>query len=88
MPLASHVAVGRPRSTPLVDVPAPACLVLTPGNTSDVKGADMLIGENIGMKRVIADRGYDANRIRASLARAGNDPGDPRSSQPQTPDPV
>ena len=28
-----------------------------PGNTSDVKGADLLIGETIGMKRVIADRG-------------------------------
>ena len=27
----------------------------------------MLIGKTIGMKRVIADRGYDANRIRATL---------------------
>ncbi|MFZ1744143.1 MAG: transposase [Pontixanthobacter sp.] len=27
----------------------PLRLVLTPGNTSDVKGADLLIGENIGM---------------------------------------
>jgi transposase len=26
----------------------------------------MLIGETVGMKRVIADRGYDANRIRAA----------------------
>jgi hypothetical protein len=25
-----------------------------------VKGADLLIGETVGMKRVIADRGYDA----------------------------
>lgn len=32
-----------------------------------MKGADLLIGEPIGMKRVIADRGYDANRIRAAL---------------------
>ena len=34
----------------------------------------MLIGENIGMKRVIADRGYDANRIRASLREQGTIP--------------
>jgi len=27
-----------------------------------MKGADLLIGEMAGMKRVIADRGYDANR--------------------------
>lgn len=52
----------------LVDVLGrPLRLVLTPGNTSDVKGADLLIGETIGMKRVIADRGYDANRIRDAL---------------------
>lgn len=34
-----------------------------------MKGADLLIGETIGMKRVIADRGgYDANRILAALS--------------------
>ena len=50
----------------LVDVLGrPLRLVLTPGNTSDVKGADLLIGETVGKKRVIADRGYDAKRIRA-----------------------
>lgn len=32
-----------------------------------MKGADLLIGVTTGMKRVIADRGYDANRIRAVL---------------------
>ena len=31
----------------------------------------MLIGETTGMKRVIADRGYDANRIRAALREQG-----------------
>lgn len=40
---------------------------MTPGNTSDVKGVDMLVGETTGMKRVIAGRGYDTNRIRATL---------------------
>ena len=59
----------------LVDVLGrPLRLVLTPGNTSDVKGADLLIGETVGMKRVIADRGYDANRIRAALREQGTIP--------------
>jgi transposase len=59
----------------LVDVLGrPLRLVLTPGNTSDMKGADLLIGETVGMKRVIADRGYDANRIRAILREQGSIP--------------
>ena len=39
-----------------------------------MKGADLLIGETIGMKRVIADRGYDANRIRVALREQGTIP--------------
>ncbi len=39
-----------------------------------MKGADLLIGETTGMKRVIADRGYDANRIRAALREQGTIP--------------
>lgn len=39
-----------------------------------MKGADLLIGETIGMKRVIADRGYDGNRIRAALREQGTIP--------------
>lgn len=31
----------------------------------------MLIRETIGMKRIIADRGYDANRIRVALREQG-----------------
>jgi hypothetical protein len=31
--------------------------ILTSGNKSDVEGADLLLGETIGMKRVIAARG-------------------------------
>jgi transposase len=57
-----------------LDTHRPLRLVLTPGNTSDVKGADLLIGETAGMKRVIADRGYDANRIRAALREQGTIP--------------
>lgn len=49
-------------------------VVLTPGNTSDIKGADLLVGETQGMKRLIADRGYDANRLRATLRDQGTTP--------------
>ena len=48
----------------------PLRLVLTQGNTSDVKRADLLIDETASMKR-IAERGYDANRIRAALRQQG-----------------
>lgn len=36
-----------------------------------MQGADLLIGETVSMKRVIAERGYDANRIRATLHEQG-----------------
>ena len=49
-------------------------VVLTPGNTSDIKGADLLVGETQGMKRLIADRGYDANRLRATPRGQGTIP--------------
>ncbi len=39
-----------------------------------MKGADLLIAEPIGMKRVIADCAYDANRIRATLRNQGTIP--------------
>src|SRR3546814_5272580 len=51
----------------------PLRIVLTPSYTSDMKGADLLIGEAAPMKRLIADRGYDANRIRAALRDQGTD---------------
>lgn len=75
MPFASRVAAGQRKIHALVDVLGrPLRLVLTPGNTSDVKGADLLIGETTGMKRMIADRGYDANRITAALREQGTIP--------------
>ena len=52
----------------------PFRLVLTPGNTLDIKGADLLVGETAGMQRLIADRGYDANRRRATLRDQGTIP--------------
>jgi transposase len=35
---------------------------------------ELLIDATIGMKRVIADRGYDANRLRATLRDQGTIP--------------
>lgn len=52
----------------------PLRLALTPGSTSDIKGADLLVGETVGMKRLIADRGYDANHLRATLRDQGTIP--------------
>lgn len=34
---------------------------------SDIKGADLLVGKTVGMKRLIADRGYDVNRLSTVL---------------------
>jgi transposase len=73
----------------LVDVLGrPLRLVLTPGNTSDVKGRRPADWRTHRHEAVIADRGYDANRIRATLREQGHDPGDPRAAQPQAPDPI
>jgi transposase len=63
------------KSYTLVDFLArPLRLFLTSGNMLDVKGAGLLIGETLGMKRVITDLGYDANRIRATLRDQGTIP--------------
>ena len=74
-------AIGISRSGPTTKIHAlvdllgrPLRLVLTPGNTSDIKGADLLVGDTQGMKRLIADRGYDANRLRATLRDQGTIP--------------
>jgi transposase len=52
----------------------PLRLALTPGNTSDIKGVELLIDATIGKKRVIADRGYHSNRLRATLREQGTIP--------------
>jgi len=46
----------------------PAVIHLTPGNASDVRTApDVLAAAPGRLKRLIADRGYDANRLRHDL---------------------
>lgn len=52
----------------------PVALTLTPGNTSDIKAAELLKEHVTGFRRLVADRGYDANQFRGFLKQAGTIP--------------
>ena len=52
----------------------PAIIRLTPGNVSDIRIADELIEAAGPARRLIADRGYDANRLRRTLRSGGTVP--------------
>jgi len=52
----------------------PAVIRLTPGNVSDIRVADDLIEAAGPVRRLIADRGYDANRLRHTLRSTGTIP--------------
>lgn len=52
----------------------PAIIRLTPGNVSDIRIADELIEAARPARRLIADRGYDANRLRRALRSVGTVP--------------
>jgi transposase len=45
--------------------------VLTPGNTHDLDGARALLNRGFIMKRVIADRAYDARSLREEITERG-----------------
>jgi transposase len=48
---------------------------LTPGNASDIKTApDVLAAAPGRLKRILADRGYEANYLRCGLRQAGTVP--------------
>ena len=64
----------------------PLRLVLTPGNTSYIKGAELLVGKTRGVKRLIAGRGYDVN-LRATLREPGTIPVIPGRRNPKRPIP-
>ncbi len=49
----------------------PVALTLTPGNTSDIKAAELLKTQVSRFRRLIADRGYDADSFREALKDAG-----------------
>lgn len=52
----------------------PFVLLLTPGNVSDITVANDLISQAVGMRYLIADKGYDAEGLRKSLRKAGTVP--------------
>ena len=52
----------------------PAVIRLTPGNVSDIRVADELIEAAGPVRRLIADRGYDANSLRLTLRSVGTIP--------------
>lgn len=49
----------------------PYALILTPGNVSDIKAAPALLERAGRMRYLLADKGYDADRLRRSLRDAG-----------------
>lgn len=60
----------------LVDVLGrPGVLLLTPGNASDVRTAPAVLAEAPGrLRRLMADKGYDADWLRADLRAQGTTP--------------
>jgi transposase len=59
---------------------------ITGGEVSDYKGYDALLDEDLPTARVlIADKGYDADRIRENVIRRGGTPVIPGRSNRKTP---
>ena len=52
----------------------PVVIRLTPGNASDIGMAAPLIAAAGRMKRLLADKGYDADALRKSLKAQGTQP--------------
>lgn len=52
----------------------PIALHLTPGNTADIKAAPTLLAAAGRFKRLIADRGYDADPLRRTIRNDGAQP--------------
>jgi len=74
-------AIGRSRGGQTTKIHAltdvlgrPVALELSPGNTADIRMADALLARCGPAKRLIADRGYDANALRRTLREAGTVP--------------
>ena len=67
-------AIGLSRGGQTTKMGRPAVIRLTPGNVSDIRVADDLIEAAGPVRRLIADRGYDANRLRLTLRSTGTIP--------------
>ncbi len=52
----------------------PVVLTVTAGNVSDIKMADALLAEVRACKHVLADKGYDSDKLRAIIRSKGAKP--------------
>ena len=52
----------------------PIVIKVTAGNVSDIKQADALLAEVEGVRHVLADKGYDSDKLRASIREKGAKP--------------
>jgi transposase len=69
----------------------PLALVLTPGQAHDLTGAEMLLKRVPTPAKLLADRAYDAAKLRVWLTQRGCEPvipPNPTRKHPQTYDPV
>lgn len=69
-------AIGRSRGGPTTKIHPPkdacgriAAFSLTPGNVADISEAPALLAAIPAPRRLIADKGYDANSLRRTLAQ-------------------
>jgi len=67
-------AIGRSRGGPTTKIHAltdgcgrAVALLLTPGNSADISAAPGLLAARSAPRRLIADKGYDANSLRRTL---------------------
>jgi transposase len=87
-------AIGRSRGGRTTKIHAltdahgrPVALTLTPGNAHDLEGARDLLALVVVPSRLIADRAYDANKLRDWLSQRGADaviPPNPTRKHPHT----
>jgi len=76
---AKNQAIGPSRGGPTTKIHVlsdvlgrPAVVHLTPGNASDVRTAPVVLAAAPGrIRRLLADKGYDADRLRAHLRASG-----------------
>jgi len=63
-------------------------LLLTPGNVNDATMAAALLARAGPIRRLIADRAYDANALRQLLSQRGAEAVIPTTTSPQEPNPL
>ena len=66
----------------------PVVIKVTAGNVSDVKMADALLAEVSNCRYVLADKGYDSDRLRKLIRDKGAKTCNPGQKSPQEEDPL